>query len=60
MKFANFVSKIKSCPIGDYVRLSKTNQIVQIVSKDLFVRVRLIAGGFSDIEPNRNVHRKID
>ncbi|MFR9166872.1 MAG: hypothetical protein ACLVKO_11900 [Dysgonomonas sp.] len=60
MKFTNLVVPISRCNVGEYLRLSKTEQIVQLVEKGLFCRVRLIQGGYSDIEPNRRVHRKID
>lgn len=61
MKFANLVCPISCCEVGEYVRLSRTTQIVQILQVNgFFVDVRLVGGGFSSVELSRRVHRKID
>lgn len=61
MKFLNLVTPLSCCEIGEYFRLSKSQQIMQLVSKGMFYTCRPIgSNGTSEIEPNRNVHRKID
>lgn len=61
MKFTNLVSRLSSCNIGDYVRLSRSTQIVRVVEKGMFITCRLIGTqGTVEIEPKRFIHRKID
>lgn len=61
MKFINLVSRLSSCNIGDYVRLSRSTQIVQIIEKGMFITCRPIGSQASVyIEPKRFIHRKID
>ena len=60
MKFKNLVCFLSTCEVGDYVRLSRTGQIVQLVAKEsLFYQCQIIGTGYCYIEPSRRVHREV-